>query len=88
VAASPESGHDMSHLHTNAAVCVHLSAQPGQTATVSFTPTEPRGYRFSCTIPGHQEAGMYGTPMVTEPQPQRTGLPIGHAHQQSELNGT
>jgi uncharacterized cupredoxin-like copper-binding protein len=67
VAATPESGHDMSHLHTDAALSVHLSAQPGQTASVSFTPTEPGSYRFICTIPGHQEAGMFGTLMVTEP---------------------
>jgi len=67
VAATPESGHDMSHLHTDAALSVHLSAQPGQNASVSFTPTEPGSYRFICTIPGHQEAGMFGTLMVTEP---------------------
>jgi len=67
VAATPESGHDMSHLHTDGALSVHLSAQPRQTAIVSFTPTEPGSYRFICTIPGHQEAGMIGTLMVTEP---------------------
>ena len=46
---------------------VHLSAQPDQEAEVSFTPTEPGTYLFGCTIPGHQEAGMFGALMVTEP---------------------
>jgi uncharacterized cupredoxin-like copper-binding protein len=66
VAATPESGHNMRHLHTDAAPSVHLSAQPGQTSCVSLTPTEPGSYRFICTIPGQQEAGMLGTLVVTE----------------------
>jgi len=34
--------------------------QPGQTATVTFN--APAGdYQFYCNIPGHKEAGMFGT---------------------------
>ena len=41
-------------------------AEPGTTATVTFTLTEAGEYDFSCTIPGHKEAGMVGKLVVKE----------------------
>jgi uncharacterized cupredoxin-like copper-binding protein len=35
--------------------------QPGQTATVSFTPTVAGTYEYYCDVPGHKDAAMKGT---------------------------
>ncbi|HLE29503.1 MAG TPA: cupredoxin domain-containing protein [Anaerolineales bacterium] len=35
--------------------------QPGQTGSVSFTPSAAGTYTFYCDVPGHKEAGMVGT---------------------------
>lgn len=43
---------------------VHVVAQPGQTATVQFTPTKPGTFRVVCTQPGHEQAGMVGQLIV------------------------
>jgi len=51
LAATPESGHDMVHLHTAAALSVHLPAQPGRAAGVSFTPIEPGATDSSARSP-------------------------------------
>ncbi len=40
---------------------VKLTAQPGQTATVTFTIDKPGSYTFFCAQPGHEGAGMKGT---------------------------
>ncbi|WP_408960541.1 cupredoxin domain-containing protein [Natrinema sp. 74] len=40
--------------------------QPGQTATVRFTPEQPDVYGFWCAVPGHQDAGMQGRLVVEE----------------------
>lgn len=40
---------------------VAVTAQPGQTATVTFTVNQPGTYTFFCNQPGHQQAGMKGT---------------------------
>ena len=36
-------------------------AKPGQTTTLTVTPTAAGTYEYICTIPGHKEAGMKGT---------------------------
>lgn len=35
--------------------------RPGQTATVTFTPTQTGTFAFWCDVPGHRQAGMEGT---------------------------
>jgi uncharacterized cupredoxin-like copper-binding protein len=40
---------------------VKLTAQPGQTANVTFTLDKPGSYTFFCAQPGHEGAGMKGT---------------------------
>jgi len=38
---------------------------PGQATTLTLTaPSTPGEYRFICTIPGHEQLGMYGTLVV------------------------
>ena len=49
--------------HHEGVIAAH--AEPGTTATVIFTPTEAGEYEFTCTIPGHKEAGMVGKLVVT-----------------------
>ncbi len=49
--------------HPQDVVAAH--AEPGTTATVTFTPTAVGEYEFTCTIPGHKEAGMVGVLVVT-----------------------
>jgi plastocyanin len=39
----------------------HVYAAGGRTATGGFTATEAGTFTFSCSIPGHREAGMEGT---------------------------
>ncbi|WP_088051938.1 cupredoxin domain-containing protein [Virgibacillus dakarensis] len=53
-----------SYQHGQAENTVHLHAKPGEKQTVSFTPAEQGVYRFVCTIPGHEESGMFGTMKV------------------------
>lgn len=43
---------------------VYLYAAPGKQATATFTPTTAGTYQFSCSVPGHKEAGMVGTVTV------------------------
>jgi uncharacterized cupredoxin-like copper-binding protein len=40
---------------------VKLTAQPGQTTSVTFTVDKPGNYTFFCGQPGHEGAGMKGT---------------------------
>jgi uncharacterized cupredoxin-like copper-binding protein len=44
---------------------VHISVAPGQSATITFTPSEPGEYEYTCTVAGHEESGMTGTLVVT-----------------------
>lgn len=44
---------------------IHLHALPGQTDSTTASIPESGVYRMICTIPGHQEMGMYGTVTVT-----------------------
>lgn len=45
---------------------LHMSAAPGETAVLEFTPTQPGTYQFFCTVPGHKDAGMVGTLIVKQ----------------------
>lgn len=45
---------------------IHIPLPGSQTATVTFTPTEPGIYQFYCGAYGHQAAGMVGT-LIVEP---------------------
>ncbi len=36
----------------------------GQTVTFEFIPDRPGAYRFFCSQPGHEDAGMMGTLVV------------------------
>jgi uncharacterized cupredoxin-like copper-binding protein len=46
---------------------LHVAALGGASATLDFTPTKPGTYEFWCTVPGHKEAGMTGTLVVSNP---------------------
>lgn len=50
-------GHDMG----KADPAVHVALDAGKKAAVQFTPTQAGNYEFTCTVPGHKEAGMRGT---------------------------
>ncbi len=43
---------------------VDAGARPGQTTALRFVIDAPGTYRFLCTVPGHEEAGMVGTLVV------------------------
>ncbi len=43
-----------------------LSAQPGETKSLDFTPTEAATYPIDCNIAGHKEAGMTGELAVSK----------------------
>ena len=43
------------------ALKVNISADPGQTATGTFTAPAAGNYQFYCDQPGHKDAGMTGT---------------------------
>lgn len=62
-AAEEDDGHDMGHMDEMPEL--HVSAMPGESNSVSFTPTEAGEYHFFCTVEGHEAAGMSGTLVVT-----------------------
>lgn len=49
------------HHHNQADNKLHIHAQPGTKQVMSFTPIQLGTYQYVCTIPGHKEAGMFGT---------------------------
>ncbi|WP_246943723.1 plastocyanin/azurin family copper-binding protein [Bacillus pinisoli] len=50
-----------SNLHDHhASDLIHLHAQPNQTEEIEFTMLEKGTFTFTCTLPGHEEAGMKG----------------------------
>lgn len=47
-------------------VTAHVAVLPGKTATIRFPAPEQSGtYTFYCSLPGHREAGMVGTLLIT-----------------------
>lgn len=58
-------GHDMTMEMEE--LDVHVSAAAGESATITFTPSEPGEYAYFCTVAGHRESGMAGTLVVTAP---------------------
>jgi uncharacterized cupredoxin-like copper-binding protein len=45
---------------------VSITAQPGQTATVTFTIAKPGTSTYVCNQPGHEQAGMKGALTVVQ----------------------
>lgn len=39
---------------------IHMNAKSGQTVKIKFIPKETGGFKFYCSVPGHEEAGMHG----------------------------
>jgi uncharacterized cupredoxin-like copper-binding protein len=48
----------------DAGVAMHVALETGHGATLRMRVHEPGEYEFSCTVPGHREAGMVGMLMV------------------------
>ena len=61
-----EGGH-----HDAGSISAH--AVPGTSATVTFTALHVGEYEFSCTLPGHKEAGMIGK-LIVVPELEATNL--------------
>ena len=66
VALRLENRHAAPHSFDLDELDVHVSAAPGESALVRFTPTAPGRYTFYCAVPGHREMGMQGT-LIVEP---------------------
>lgn len=58
-------GHDMTMEAEE--LDVHVSAAAGESATITFTPSEPGEYEYFCTVAGHKESGMVGALIVEAP---------------------
>lgn len=56
---------DLPHDVTISALGFSLPASPGASASGALTVTTPGRYEFFCSVPGHREAGMSGTLVVT-----------------------
>ncbi|SEQ70334.1 Copper binding protein, plastocyanin/azurin family [Virgibacillus subterraneus] len=39
---------------------IHMNARSGQTVKIKFIPQETGEFKFFCSVPGHEEAGMHG----------------------------
>jgi uncharacterized cupredoxin-like copper-binding protein len=39
---------------------IHMNAEAGQTVEIKFIPKETGEFKFYCSVPGHEEAGMHG----------------------------
>ncbi|WP_409254315.1 plastocyanin/azurin family copper-binding protein [Bacillus sp. SCS-153A] len=54
-------GHgDDDHGTEGAAEYIHMNANPGQTVKIKFIPNESGEFKFFCSVPGHEDAGMHG----------------------------
>ena len=60
-----DSGMDMSHDMDDEEYDLHISVLPGESSTITFTPTLAGTYQYFCTVAGHKEAGMVGELIVT-----------------------
>lgn len=56
---------DVLHDVTIPALGFRLEATAGATATGALTAPRPGSYELVCSVPGHREAGMSGTLVVT-----------------------
>ncbi len=43
---------------------LHLHSLPGESHSITFTPTKPGTYAVYCSVPGHKDAGMTATLVV------------------------
>jgi uncharacterized cupredoxin-like copper-binding protein len=64
--ADHSAGHDAHMAGMDDQPDLHVSAMPGESGVLAFTPTEAGTYEITCTVAGHHEAGMVGTLVVTE----------------------
>ncbi|MFO7538153.1 MAG: cupredoxin domain-containing protein [Chloroflexota bacterium] len=64
--ADHSAGHDAHMAGMDNDPDLHVSAMPGASGVLAFTPTEAGTYEITCTVAGHHEAGMVGTLLVTE----------------------
>jgi uncharacterized cupredoxin-like copper-binding protein len=39
---------------------IHMNTKSGQTVKIKFIPEETGEFKFYCSVPGHEEAGMHG----------------------------
>ena len=63
VRESEEHGHEET-LAGGTAPGLHLAADKGKEAEISFIPMRRGEYEFYCTVPGHRSTGMEGTLIV------------------------
>lgn len=56
---------DALHDFTIDELSAHVTADQGDTATGGFHAAPPARYTYYCSVPGHREAGMEGTLVVT-----------------------
>jgi hypothetical protein len=46
---------------------LHVGAAANGSGAIEFTPSQPGTFEFFCMVPGHKEAGMIGSLVVTAP---------------------
>lgn len=66
IALRLENSHSIGHSFDIDELNVHVPVVPGQRSLILFQPTAPGTYTYFCALPGHAEAGMTGTLVVTE----------------------
>jgi uncharacterized cupredoxin-like copper-binding protein len=65
VAVNASAEHDMgSTMVPESAAQLHVAADRGKTSELTFTPTTPGEYEYTCTVLGHRELGMRGRLVV------------------------